>query len=308
MVRLGHIGVCLLLLSWVISAQRDGRFVEVRNLGPEFNSPGRDIGVGISGDGLTLLLYSERPGGRGGSDIWIAERRSATEDFAGFRNLALNTPHFEGGPKLSRDGLTLYFASDRPGGVGDVDLWAAARPSPDADFSDVTNLGSGANSRWRDAGPVLSADELTVYFQSERPGGHGGRDIYAATRESRREPFADVENLGPGINSAWNEFRGSISSDGLTYFFSSNRPIGLGASDVYVATRTTLDGVFDNPRLLAPPVNSATTDVGPTISADWPSPGSKLYFASRTGDQQSDRSLREGEGGLDIFEATWSGP
>ncbi len=118
-------------------------------------------------------------------------------------------------------------------------------------------------------------------------------------------------NLGPGINSPAQEIRGSVSRDGLTYFFASDRSGENGGAefDIYVATRETTSERFDNVTALGPPIGGSTLEVCPTISPNWPAAGSKLYFASWTGSEGSeDRPVREGEGNFDIFEATWSVP
>ena len=86
---------------------------------------------------------------------------------------------------VGADGLSLYFDSDRPGGFGDLDLYVATRTSTTEPFGNARNLSESLNTRYRDAGSILSRDELTMYFQSERRGGFGGRDIYVATRERR---------------------------------------------------------------------------------------------------------------------------
>ncbi len=83
----------------------------------------------------------------------------------------------------------------------------------------AVNLGSGINSRYADERPALSADELCIVFQSNRPGGEGSRDLWTCTRSSIDEPFAEPRNLGAGINTADTELSPALSSDGLRLLF-----------------------------------------------------------------------------------------
>jgi Tol biopolymer transport system component len=100
-------------------------FQTVENLGPEVNANGYDGGPAVSSDGLMLFFASDRPGGFGANDLWVATRTSATDPFGAPVNLGpqVNTPGFEDRPAIGSDGSTLYFMSDRPGGIGSIDIW-----------------------------------------------------------------------------------------------------------------------------------------------------------------------------------------
>jgi peptidoglycan-associated lipoprotein len=100
---------------------------------------------------------------------------------------------------ISPDNLTLYFASERPGGEGDKDLYQATRVSVNDDWGNVMSLGTGINTSAFEANPGITEDGTTLYFTSDRAGGEGGFDIWFATRESTTEEFGDVQNLGPAI-------------------------------------------------------------------------------------------------------------
>ncbi len=95
------------------------------NLGPTVNSSAYDYSPSISADGRLLLIWSNRPGGYGGSDIWVAMRKTLDDPWQEPVNLGpiVNSSSADGGPALSPDGSILYFHSDRPGGSGDRDLW-----------------------------------------------------------------------------------------------------------------------------------------------------------------------------------------
>ncbi|MFV2070386.1 MAG: hypothetical protein ACC645_25760 [Pirellulales bacterium] len=93
------------------------------NLGPEVNTPEDDMAPSISADGLTLLYSSRRPGGKGDRDLYQLTRPTVDAPFGDLVNLSINTPFIENAAETSLDGSTLYFASDRPGGFGEIDLW-----------------------------------------------------------------------------------------------------------------------------------------------------------------------------------------
>src|SRR5262249_44432663 len=105
-----------------------GRFSKAEHLGPPVDGPSYDGDPAISADGLMLFFSSDRPGGSGGQDLWVALRRSTGEPFGEPINLGpqVNTAGFEGRPALSSDGSALFFMSDRAGGFGGVDLWQVA--------------------------------------------------------------------------------------------------------------------------------------------------------------------------------------
>ena len=137
----------------------------------------------ISSDGLDLYFCSSRPGGFGGDDIWVASRASRSSSFAPPVNLgsSLNTAASDCDPNISSDGLTLFLASDRKGGSGGLDIWVAVRASRSVPFGRPVNLGHSVNSGFSDERPGISADGRTLFFMSNRVGGHGSFDLWAAT-------------------------------------------------------------------------------------------------------------------------------
>jgi len=145
----------------------------------------------------------------------------------------------------------------------------------DFDFGPVTNLGPIVNSSAGDVAPSISADGLSLYFCCNRSGGYGGYDLYLATREMINGSWGEPVNLGPTVNSSAADAAPSISSDGLSLYFGSNRSGGYGGSDIYVTTRETTDDPWREPVNLGSTVNSSADDTMPSISAD----ALQLYFS-----------------------------
>ncbi|MBN2314850.1 MAG: PD40 domain-containing protein, partial [Sedimentisphaerales bacterium] len=151
------------------------------NLGPTINSPGMDCTPWITQDGLELYLSSDRPGGYGDVDIWVATRATPNDEWGEPVNLGppLNTAAGEYYPCLSPDGLLLFFsdidneASDgfrpRTGGHGQSDMWMTRRKSITDPWEEPVNLGPGMNTSSFDSQPRLSPDGSFLYFTSSRP-------------------------------------------------------------------------------------------------------------------------------------------
>jgi hypothetical protein len=117
-------------------------------------------------------------------------------------------------------GGTLYFASNRSGGEGDMDIY---RSVPiDGEYREVENLGPPVNSPHLEASPYLSTDERFLTFESWRPGGHGKGDLYISYRKGDGS-WTRPQNLGPLFNTEQIEDGGSISPDGKYFFFNRRR-------------------------------------------------------------------------------------
>jgi Tol biopolymer transport system component len=222
----------------------------------------------------------------------------------------LNTPDLDGCPFVSRDGKTLYLASNRPGGLGELDIWVSTRASVNDPWGAPVNVGEPVNSPANDFCPTIARDGHLFYFVSARAGGCGGSDIYV-TRLRDGSGFEQPQNLGCTVNSAADEaspFPLPERASGPVLYFSSTRPGGfapdvpgalVGDVDLYVSESH--GGVF-GPAELVPGANSAADDAQPNLRRD----GLELFFSS----------TRPGTLGLaDIYAATraaatdvWSTP
>jgi len=263
------------------------------NLGAVVNSPQDEYCLNVSRDGLTLLFsdspFSWRPGGRGKIDMWMATRKTIGEPFAEPANLtSLNSAYHDFSPTLSRDELTLYFASDRPGTRGDLDLWKATRENKSSPFGTPVNLGGTINSNVGDFCPYLSADDLSLYFNSSRWGGHGSCDLYVARRTTVHSAWQTPVNLGGRVNSSNTDGNPVILDDGLTLLFSSSRPGGYGQEDLWVSSRATVSSSWGDPVNLGPAINSSQRETSLSFCGD----GAIMLFASAQG----------GIGGVDLWQ------
>jgi len=204
----------------------------------------------------------------------------AKADFIIDEPVILDTTVNEGGTNcsasLSTDGLTLFFHSRRPGGSGESDIWMTTRAYVSDDWGPAMNLGSMVNSVDRDFDPSISADELELYFASDRSGGQGKADLWLVRRASINDAWGTPANLGSTVNSAARAWGPCISSDGLSLFFESDRSGGLGAWDVWVTTRPTTSDPWGIPMNLGWTINCSGDDFAPSITSD----GLTLLFSS----------------------------
>jgi Tol biopolymer transport system component len=163
-------------------------------------------------------------------------------------------------------------------------VWAvfsvlAVAQSALADFFFTTpkNCGPSVNSAaYGEYGPSISADGLSFYFTSDRPGGSGEGDMWVMSRPSEEEPWDKPVNLGPTVNSTAEDSEPCISADGLELYFHSTRPEGYGNQDLWVSTRRTTDDEWGTPANLGQDVNTQYHDGRPSLSSD----GLLLFFNS----------------------------
>jgi WD40 repeat protein len=202
----------------------------------------------------------------------------------------VNTAFLDGCPILSRDGLQLYMASNRPGGVGNLEIWVAERSSPNGPFRAPVNIGAPINSEYNDFCPSPLRDGNGFMFVSNRPDGCGGADIYI-TRYNPETGWQEPANLGCEVNSAAEEAGPVLSfaePGPPTLYFSSTRSDKFGGSNLYMSQMT---GAWSFAAAqLVPGVNTDDEDMQPSIRQD----GRELVFASN----------RPGSLGFDIWSAS----
>ena len=209
---------------------------------------------------------------------------------------------YEYNPLASPDGSTLYFTSTSSvDGLGGHDIWVADRREGSDEFGPPVNIGSRLNSSQDEGGVTLVGDGRTMYFTScERSDGLGNCDLYEARlTESGWEEVRNVQEL----NSRHWESHPSVSADGTTIYFVSNRPGSVGGgddADIWVAHRQG-DGSWSRPENLGRSINSKDLEDSPFITPA----GDALYFSSKG---------HRGAGDFDFFvvermpDGTWGEP
>jgi len=220
---------------------KDDPWTDPVHLGSTINSTSYEWLPYISADGSGLYFHSDRPGGSGYMDLWVATRKTSERNPEGYwgtptnLGLTVNSAYFDGGPYITDDGLEFFFTSDRPGGLGDHDIWMMKRVTTEDPWGEPANLGPTINTASWDRMGCLSPDGLILFFDSQRSGGYGELDIWMSKRPTVSDDWGPPVNLGPPVNTVYTEGRPSISSDGSTLYFSSSRSGGHGYVDLWQA-------------------------------------------------------------------------
>ncbi len=198
--------------------------------------------------------------GTGFTDIYKVKTQGARVDLSTLTPLSdlINSDNTNDGCiTFSPDGQTMVYAKGNSGrrkGADDVDLYISRFRRGAWSAPELMRINDP--KAWEST-PAFSQDGQTLYFSSNRRGGYGGTDLYAATK-NRRGRFSSVRNLGPVINTAGDEMFPFAGQDGNLYFSSNGHP-GLGGLDILVAKRASGKMVVEN---LGPPINSSSDDFG----------------------------------------------
>lgn len=132
-------------------------------------------------------------------------------------------------PTLNADETMMYFASDKPGGFGSLDIYAVSI-NANGEFGTPKNLGATINTSKKEQFPFIDA-ENNLYFSSNGHAGFGLLDVFVAKKEGKS--FLKADNVGKPINSGYDDFSFNILQENKKGFFSSNRPGGIGSDDIY---------------------------------------------------------------------------
>lgn len=210
--------------------------------------------------------------------------------------IEINSSNSDFGPIISPDGNHLYFTSSRPGGKGGQDVWISKREN--GEWQPAQNLGPPINTAGDEGPDSFSLSENALYFTAcDREYGEGGCDLYVSFK-LKSGKWSIPENIGPPVNTKHNESNASISSDGDFIIFTSDRPDGLGGTDLWIANRGQMikklrpgfstAGRWEEPKNLGPGINTPDWEGVGFLMPD----NQTLYLSSRG---------RGGSGLADIF-------
>lgn len=180
-------------------------------------------------DGKTMVFARGNSGKKKSAvDVKLYMSRNVNGQWTEPRYLPINdSTAWDGSPAFSRDGKTLYFASNRKGGFGGIDLYSTSMDASGR-FSRPVNMGPAINTAGDEMFPYVSPDNK-LYFASDGHPGLGKLDLFVATRS---QGVITVENMGIPFNSPQDDF-GLVFLDDDSGFFSSNRDGGKGDDDIY---------------------------------------------------------------------------
>ena len=217
----------------------DGTFAQPTPVGG-VNTKFHDGPAAISADGNTMYFSSEsfkeheyerentKKDRLKKSRIYLFRATRNGDSWDKVVSLPFNSKDYNtGNPSISKDGKTLYFASNRPGSVGGTDIWKAAI-NEDGTYGEPQNLGNRVNTEGEENFPYIT-DENKLYFASDSRKGFGGLDVFVMDLDKN----GDALNVGAPVNTAKDDFAFTYNVEKKTGFFSSNRD---GNDNIYQAT------------------------------------------------------------------------
>ena len=259
------------------------------NLGESINSKSSEYLPYISANGRELIFtriieyYDESSRDlKSQEDLYLSLNRNGVWETA--YPLPINTLENEGAVSISPDQMTLVFtACNRIDGFGSCDIYMSYKQDNGV-WGEPVNIGGEINTINWESQPCFSADGNYLYFVSNRYGGFGGNDIWRSRFVDGY--FSDPENLGPFINTKYDEMSPFLHSDNVTLYFASEGHVGFGDFDLFISRRINSEQQWMKVNNLGYPVNSYKSQTSLVVGPD----GETAYFTSN-----SERDINYGE-------------
>ena len=201
-----------------------------------FNTDEFEGAFSLAGDGRTIVFAAQRDDSYGDIDIYSAELIEGVLHNVKNVGATVNSEYWESQPSISRDGKTLYFSSNRPGGVGATDIWVSTR-NADGSWSAARCLDRTINTEKDERSPFITADGGTLVFASNGHAGFGGYDLFYSSHSMNGDTpeWSAPTNLGGVINSDHDELFFCSAAVGDYFYISSDRNVDRGL-DIYQGT------------------------------------------------------------------------
>lgn len=250
--------------------------VKIANLGTQINSPHVDANPCVSADGKRLVFSSRRPETTGGKmdpwtedyydDIYISNYDEKTKSWQPAVSIGspINTESHDASLSISPDGNTIFIYKNIENITKSGDIYFS-NIKPTGEWTDPKPIDlKYINTTYFESSASITADGNTLYFVSERKEGLGQSDIYMSKKEGKE--WGKPVNLGPIINSPYDEIGVFIHPDGKTLFFSSNGHKTMGGYDLFMSTFD--QGKWSEPINLGYPINTTRNEVHFVMTAD----------------------------------------
>ncbi|RME18432.1 MAG: hypothetical protein D6799_02905 [Bacteroidetes bacterium] len=253
--------------------------VKLINMGDSINSPYPDFSPVLTADERMLIFTTRRPNplcsektpdGQYFEDL-VVSYKNDNDQWSKPRPLSenVNTCGHEASINLTPDGQTLIVYKDDN---GNGDLYYTQWDGKE--WTALQKFGSDINTEYWETHACLSNDGQVLYFVSDRPGGFGGRDIYRVVKLPNGQ-WSKALNLGPTINTPYDEDGVFMHPDGKTLFFASKGHQSMGGFDIFFSIIDE-DGKFTEPFNIGYPINTPDDDVFYVTSPD----GKRAYYSS----------------------------
>lgn len=234
--------------------------VNFENLGENVNTEYPDYYPFIAPDETYLIFTTRRKGspavmefdGFYSSDVYISNTSKGEFEKAKSMGSAINSSYDEQAVGISGDGNQLFVYIDNIKEFGDIYL--AERKSTGS-YKRPVKMGESVNSKHLETSGTISYDGNVLFFASDKPDGFGGRDIYM-TKKLPNGEWALPQNLGPNVNSAYNEDFPNILADGKTLYFASEGHLGMGGYDIFHSALDEETNIWSKPKNVGYPINN----------------------------------------------------
>ncbi len=273
--------------------------VFIDNLGPAVNTKYPEYTATISADESMMLFTSRRNVSLGAKnakneedydeDIYVSYNVNGKWTPAQNMGEPINTVTHDATVALSPDGQRMFIYKGDHGG----DIYECVLKG--AEWSKPERLNKNINTEFHESSASYSFDQKTLYFVSDKPdGGYGGRDIYKSNL-LKKDKWGEPVNLGPVINTKYDEEAVFMHPDGKTLYFSSKGHKTMGGYDIFKSLWNDSTKAWSEPENIGYPINTADDDVSFVVSAN----GKHGYFAS----------IKDGGyGEKDLYVVTFLGP
>ncbi|NNC84835.1 MAG: hypothetical protein HKN75_02065 [Bacteroidia bacterium] len=273
--------------------------VTFKNMGPKINTKYSEFGPRIAADDSLMVFSSKRNTNNGflqdytgeyTTDVYMSVIKTTASKKVRNIGINVNTPDYEEVICLSPDGERLYFMRDGTQSVGDIyfselrgKTWQKSRV-----------LSNDFQTKQMETGATISPNGKWLIFSSDRKGGQGGMDLYMCSI-SETGAFGEPKNLGPKVNTPFDEDNPIIHIDSKTLFFSSDGHKSMGGADIFKTYLADPKVGWSVPENLGYPINNAYDNLYFAPTAD----GKKAYVSAVREDTK---------GSTDIYEVNFEKP
>ena len=238
--------------------------VTVKNLGPSVNSEAQEYVPVVTGNNESLYFTSRRfdstaqlkdPNNAYFEDVYVTHKVDGKWSAAVNLDQPVNTATHDATVSISADGQTMLIYRTNSNLTGG-DLYVTYLKG--GKWSNPERLGNEINSKFQEASACFSPDQQTLYFSSNRPEGFGGKDLYQV-KKLPNQMWSLPKNLGPNINTAYDEDAPFMDVDDQTLYFASKGHKTMGGYDIFRTSRTGKN--WSTPGNMGYPVNTVDDDL-----------------------------------------------
>ncbi|AHM59849.1 peptidoglycan-associated lipoprotein [Flammeovirgaceae bacterium 311] len=212
------------------SEKVNGEWTRAKNIKEPINDKYHNSNLALTADGNTLYLYRYDNGG----DIFFSTKeKDGSWAYPQPLSDFINSSFAEKSISVSKDGNLMFFSSNRPGGLGGLDIYMSKKDK-NGKWSRSENLGPNINTEFDDESPFIHYDGKTLYFSTRGRKGMGGYDIFKSVYDSTASQWTEPVNLGYPINTPDEDVFFVATKDGKRGYYASVRDDGQGYTDIYM--------------------------------------------------------------------------